>query len=518
VTARFSKALGAFGLVAGAAAAVFYYRRGLTLSHYDAKAHLVVARRILDSLTPEYSQIGAVWLPLPHVLNLLPVQVDAFYRTGASGVAISVLAFAVACYAMAHLVVRVTRSHAAAAFSVALFATNPDVLYLQSTPMTEPLLFGLMLLGVSLVYDWVDAEGRPGNVVPASARTFAARPGSKAGLPAVARTFAAHPRAKAGWVLVAACLTRYEAWFVTAALLALSAAALWRCSGSVRVALKSTAKLAIYPAVAIAFFFFHSWFTTGAWFVTGGFFVPDNIAHGRPLTALMAVVYGIRVLIGTPFAALALIGTAAALWRGLQREYGAALVILGLGGLMALPAYAFYEGHPFRMRYMIAPAVGAIVFIGIALGTLRGRWRRAALSLVAVWLVFTARPLNPQAAMVQEAQWDRPFSIGRKNVTACLMRDYRGEPILASMGSLAHYMQELSQEGIDLRNFVHEGNLPYWQEAVESPKGLVGWILVEERAEGGDILAARTRESSDFLTGFTRVCADGGVALYKSTN
>jgi len=501
VTARFSKALGSFGLVAGAAAAVFYYRRGLTLSHYDAKAHLVVARRILDSLTPEYSQIGAVWLPLPHVLNLLPVQVDAFYRTGASGVAISVLAFAVACYAMAHIVVRVTRSHAAAAFSVALFATNPDVLYLQSTPMTEPLLFGLMLLGVSLVYDWVEAESRPGT-----------------GVPAVTRSLGTRPRAKAGWVLVAACLTRYEAWFVTAALLALSAAALWRCSGSLRVALKSTAKLAIYPAVAIVFFFFHSWFTTGAWFVTGGFFVPDNIAHGRPWAALMAVVYGIRVLIGTPFAALALVGVAAALWRGLQREYGAALVILGLAGLMALPAYAFYEGHPFRMRYMIAPAVGAIVFIGIALGTLRGRWRRAALSIVGVWLVFTARPLNPQAAMVQEAQWDRPFSIGRKNVTACLMRDYRGERILASMGSLAHYMQELSQEGIDLRNFVHEGNLPYWQEAVESPKGLVGWILVEERAEGGDILAARTRESSDFLTGFTRVCADGGVALYKSTN
>ena len=501
MTTRFSKTLGSFGLVAGAAAAVFYYRRGLTLSHYDAKAHLVVARRILDSLTPEYSQIGAVWLPLPHVLNLLPVQVDAFYRTGASGVAISVLSFAVACYAMAHIVVRVTRSHAAAAFSVALFATNPDVLYLQSTPMTEPLLFGLMLLGVSLVYDWVEAEHR-----------------GRSGLPPGALDPVRRSRAKAGWVLVGACLTRYEAWSVTAALLALSAAALWRCGRPARQALKATARLAIYPAVAIVFFFFHSWFTTGAWFVTAGFFVPDNIAHGRPFAALMAVVYGIRMLIGSPFAALAMIGIVAALWRGLQREYGAALVILGLGGLMALPAYAFYEGHPFRMRYMIAPSVGAIVFIGIALGTLRGRWRRTALSVVAVWLVFTARPLNPQAAMVQEAQWDRPFSLGRKNVTACLMREYRGERILASMGSLAHYMQELSQEGIDIRNFVHEGNLPYWQEAFESPKGLVGWILIEERSEGGDILAARTRASSDFLIGFTRVCADGGVALYKSRN
>ena len=89
MTDRFSKLLSALGLLLGTAVALIYYQRGLTLSHYDAKAHLVVARRVLDSLTPEYSQIGAVWLPLPHLLNMLPVQVDAWYRTGASGVAIS---------------------------------------------------------------------------------------------------------------------------------------------------------------------------------------------------------------------------------------------------------------------------------------------------------------------------------------------------------------------------------------------------------------------------------------------
>ena len=48
--------------------------------------------------------------------------------------------------------------------SVALFALNPDVLYLQSTPMTEPLLFGLVLLSISLVYDWVEVNGaKPGS-------------------------------------------------------------------------------------------------------------------------------------------------------------------------------------------------------------------------------------------------------------------------------------------------------------------------------------------------------------------
>src|SRR5262245_43366604 len=68
--------------VAGGLAWVIFFRSGLVLSHYDAKAHLVVARRVIDNLTPGWQQIGAVWLPLPHLINLLPSQVDLFYRTG----------------------------------------------------------------------------------------------------------------------------------------------------------------------------------------------------------------------------------------------------------------------------------------------------------------------------------------------------------------------------------------------------------------------------------------------------
>ena len=85
----------------GVAAAVRYHQLGLTLSHYDARGHLIVARRIIDSLTPGWQQIGAVWLPLPHLLNMLPVQIDAFYRTGASAVAMSIASFVLAAVSIA---------------------------------------------------------------------------------------------------------------------------------------------------------------------------------------------------------------------------------------------------------------------------------------------------------------------------------------------------------------------------------------------------------------------------------
>jgi len=100
--------------IAGAAAAFYYSRAGLALTHYDARAHLVVARRILDSLMPGWQQIGAVWLPLPHVLNMLPVQIDAWYRTGASAIAISVMSMAAGAWALASLIIRRTGSVSAA--------------------------------------------------------------------------------------------------------------------------------------------------------------------------------------------------------------------------------------------------------------------------------------------------------------------------------------------------------------------------------------------------------------------
>jgi hypothetical protein len=145
----------------GALAAVYHHRAGLTLSHYDARGHLIVARRIVDSLTPGWQQVGAVWLPLPHLLNAVPVQVDALFRSGASVVAVSVASFAAATAAIASIVMAATGSTWAALVAAAVFALNPNVLYLQATPMTEPLLLALALVGIALLLESARHGSRP---------------------------------------------------------------------------------------------------------------------------------------------------------------------------------------------------------------------------------------------------------------------------------------------------------------------------------------------------------------------
>src|SRR4029453_11643861 len=147
-------------LVVGVVAAFHYSAVHLALAHYDARAHLVVARRVIDSLTPGWQQVGAVWLPLPHLLNFVPVQIGALYRTGASAIAISVLSSAVAVWAMSDAIRRSTGSAAGAIAAAALLVLNPNVLYRQSTQMTEPLLFAAVMLSIALAMRWLDDAPR----------------------------------------------------------------------------------------------------------------------------------------------------------------------------------------------------------------------------------------------------------------------------------------------------------------------------------------------------------------------
>jgi hypothetical protein len=474
-------------LVVGCAAVWVYAQQGLTLSHYDAKAHLVVARRVLDSLTPGWKQIGAVWLPLPHLLNLFPVQIDLFYRTGASAVAISVLSFVIAAWASARLVLHATGSRAGALVAGAIVVSNPNMLYLQATPMTEALLLGLTTLAVLLVARWVD-DPAPGR------------------------------RRAAGASIVLACLTRYEAWPVTAAALGLAGVAFLRRGLGWRETVQHVARLAVYPVLTVIGFMVQSRLTIGEWFVTGGFFVPDNPDLGRPFRALVSVGWGARALDGWGVALTGSAGAIALLVVGLRRKPRASvLVVLALFAVAALPWYAFFEGHPFRIRYMV-PLLPALAVAAGSLVGLAGRARWAAAAVVLALVAWQVRPFDPRAPMVVEAQWDRPNTLERQKVTAYLAHHRHGEKVLVSFGSLSHYVQELSKAGFRVRDFIHEGNDVMWNAALEHPFAHAGWILIEERAEGGDQLAARAAGTPSFLDHFERVAEGGGVALYRRTS
>lgn len=499
--------------LAGATAWIVFFRAGLVLSHYDAKAHLVVARRVFDNLTPGWQQIGAVWLPLPHLIDLLPAQIDVFYRTGLFASLVSIGCLAITTYAAARLILRVTASRAGACLAAALLIFNPNLLYLHTTPMTEPLLIAATTLVILWLIEWVDAPGSgigdPGSVPP-----------------------------KLAAALFAAMWTRYEAWPIVGAALIAAAYALWRRGSPIETIIRRGWRVGLWPALAVVIFLVNSRVTVGAWFVSEGFYVPDPSYAHQPLRTLTGIWWGTHQLSGYVIEVTALGSAALIAWRALARKEDAALIItLALFAAAAVPMVAFYQGHPYRIRYMVPLVAACALFDGLGVGMIwrvrknppypgngqrrpgpfgPGRLAGALAAVLVASLLVESPPWNRNAPMLLEAQWDRGASAGRRDVTACLAREYSGDKVLASMGSLAHYMQELSNNGFSIADFINEGNGDIWNLALQTgPAPHAGWMLVEEIAEGGDVLAEHVRHDPAFTRGMARVCEGGGVALYK---
>jgi hypothetical protein len=227
------------------------------------------------------------------------------------------------------------------------------------------------------------------------------------------------------------------------------------------------------------------------------------------------IAWGTATLSSEPLAWIAAAGLAAIAIVALAgRRRAHALVVVALVATAAIPFAAFYRGHPFRIRYMIPLIAAEAIGVGLAAGLVRRAQVAGAVVAIAL-AASTLRPLDSAAPMVVEAQWDRPNLPARTQVTACLGAPRAGEKIMASMGSLGHYMQEASEEGFAIRDFLHEGNGDIWLAALEHPRPFAAWILIEEKAEGGDMLARITRERPSFLDGYSRACEGAGVVLYK---
>ena len=127
--------------------------RGLLLLPGDAVAHLHIARRITDSLYPGFRQLGSVWLPLPHLLLLPFVQRMSWWQSGVAGAPPSMLAYVLGAAGLYRLA-RYWLSTRGALVGVAFYALNPDLLYLQTTAMNEPLFLAEMIWAALLLTNY----------------------------------------------------------------------------------------------------------------------------------------------------------------------------------------------------------------------------------------------------------------------------------------------------------------------------------------------------------------------------
>jgi hypothetical protein len=183
---------------------LFYYHRGEILLYGDAVAHINTARRVFDSRTPGLLQLGTVWLPLPHLLMIPFLLSDALWKSGAGGSFPSLAAYVLSVVGIFRLVRGGLSTSAqpgveartAAWLAALIYAANPNLLYLQTTAMTEPVYLVLFIWAIVYFSEFVQSAASSERKSPASKSLI-----------------------KCGLCLFAACLTRYDGWFLAGALL-----------------------------------------------------------------------------------------------------------------------------------------------------------------------------------------------------------------------------------------------------------------------------------------------------------
>ena len=162
--------------------------------------------------------------------------------------------------------------------------------------------------------------------------------------------------------------------------------------------------------------------------------------------------------------------------------------------LAALPLYAYVQGHPFRIRYSV-PLVVACAAIAAAgdrhcclavFADVAAALRRAA-------AIVQASPLDRSAPLIAEAQRDAENMRGAPGGDLISPGALR-RPVDHDEHGLARPLHARPVRAPDSASseFLHEGNGELWVFAVlNGPRGHVGWVAIEERAEGGDALLHR---------------------------
>ena len=190
-------------LVAQLAAAIsiasfFYYlQHGDILLYGDAVAHINIARRVFDSRTPGLLQLGTVWLPLPHLLMVPFLLSRRLWQTGIGGSIPSLIAYVLSVTGIFRLVRTApgvdpdsVPTRFAAWLAAAIVALNPNLIYLQTTAMTEPVYLACFIWAMVFFSDFIRRAAEPPHTQTKS------------------------PLMKCGLCLAAACLTRYDGWLL----------------------------------------------------------------------------------------------------------------------------------------------------------------------------------------------------------------------------------------------------------------------------------------------------------------
>lgn len=443
---------------------IYYLKNGLGLNYNDARSHLDIGRRVVEGLKPGLAQLGSVWLPLNHILMIPLIWNDWAWHSGFAGAIWNMLSFVGTGLITYKILERLRIGYFGRIFGVVVVSANLNILYLQSTAMTEPLLLFTMTTACYYLIKWSQDE----NLLDIVKTSF--------------------------WIMMAT-LVRYDGWF----LLAFSAgivALITLIKKGFRVAEGLTVLFVTMGAFGVLLWF--GWnlliFKDPLYFALGPFSAHaqqellreagDLPTKGNLLLStqlyLYATIYNSVFLVSI----LGFIGMIAFVLNK-NYKWDEKLAAISLSSPFIFNVLALYFGFSvlfiqgvsgetwFNVRYGIMLLPAFAVFMGYLVDKVKYiRWVLVGIYAFVMFFAFSSR----DAVTIDDAT----VGSSQKNVSEVAgylnqhTKDKKGFILI----SAASHDAIIFSSGLPMKRFIHEGTGKYWEDALKEPDRWARWIVM----------------------------------------
>lgn len=499
--------IGVIAAIATAVSTTVAYMNHTIIAYGDAESHLNIAKRVIDSLTPGFAQLGGIWLPLPHILLIPFVWSDFLWRTGLAGSIVSGACFIVASIFIYKLTMLIT-DHRGASFAASLvFMANPNVLYLSSTPMTELTLIVFFVLSSYYFVRYVkDRE----DVV---ALVLAAFYGCMASLSRYdGWGLVLMEAALLGLMLLPRGWKRLEGGIILFCTLAFFGIVLWLTWGAM--------------ILGDPLYFTHSQFSANSqqqnWLLAG-----ELPTYHQPILSLEYYSYTTLMNVGTVIALLFILGLLLFIFeRGRKNKifvlgilavpfiFNVATLFLGQS-IIFIPGLTpgTYQWTLFNVRYgvMMVPCIAVVV--GYLTFRARNVIARGAImaAVAAQCAVFAlgylpvityadgVSGLSSSVAKVPDAQYwlDAHYDKG------LVLEDDYSRTI------------SIARSPIPMQDVIYVGNKPYWDDSLKEPEKYATWIVMQKDDSVWTALYDDPVEQGRLFKYFNKVYTSDNIYIFK---
>lgn len=443
---------------------IYYFSSGVSLAYNDARSHLDIGRRVVENLKPGFAQLGSVWLPLPHLLMTLTIWNDFMWHSGLSGALQSMVSYVATGLLIFYFLKQLGVGMLGRITGVLVFALNINILYMQSTAMTELLLLATMTAGTYELLMWHREE----TIFRLIKTAF--------------------------WVMLAT-LIRYDGWFLFAMSAALILLHTFRKHGYKR----AEGTIVLFCTLGgFGVFLWLLWnqmiFKDMLYFAFGPY--SANAQQSQLETAgILSTKHNILLSLQTYFYALiynsgyfavvlSVIG-AITLWFDKKISPAIRIATTALFAPFLFNILALYLGHSvlfvqglsgnswFNVRYGLMMMPSIAIFIGYLVHRF-ARVRYAIIGLIAFVTFFSI--VNQDAVTIDDAK------VGASGKNVAQVSGWLAENASDKDGfvliSAASHDAIIFSSGLPMKKFIHEGTGIYWDLGTAHPEKWARWIIL----------------------------------------